>query len=66
MNTQARIAQYIKENCIMQKLICKKTGFSQAKVSLILNLKQKMSADEFMAFCKALGKDPGFFIDDEE
>lgn len=66
MEVQARIAAYIKENFIMQKLIVEKTGYSATKVSQILNLGQKMTADEFVAFCKALGKDPGFFIDDDE
>lgn len=66
MEVQARIAAYIKENFIMQKLIVEKTGYSATKVSQILKLGQKMTADEFVAFCKALGKSPEFFIDDDE
>lgn len=66
MNTQALIAKYIKENCIMQKLIVMRTGYSKAKVSQIINLKQKMSADEFIAFCKALNKNPNDFMEDDE
>ena len=65
MDTQARIAAYVEENCIMQKLIVQKTGYSATKVSQILRCKQKMSADEFLNFCKALGKEPNDFMEEE-
>ena len=62
MNVQERVAQYIQNNGIMQKFIAEKTGLSPVKVSNILNLNQKMTADELELFCKALRKEPNDFI----
>lgn len=62
MNVQQRVAAYVQNNGIMQKFIAEKTGLSPVKVSQILNLNQKMTADEFELFCKALNKQPGDFI----
>ena len=62
MNVQERIAQYIQDNGIMQGFISEKTGISKPKISQILNLKRKMSADEFELFCIALKKEPNDFM----
>lgn len=62
MNVQERVADYIQNNGIMQKFIAEKTGLSPVKVSLILNLKQTMTADELELFCKALNKQPNDFM----
>lgn len=62
MDVQERVAKYVQNNGIMQKFIAEKTGLSQVKVSNILNLNQKMTADEFELFCKALRKQPNEFI----
>ena len=53
MNVQERVAEYVQNNGIMQKFIAEKTGLSAVKVSNILNLNQKMTADELELFCKA-------------
>lgn len=62
MNVQQKVAEYVQSNGIMQKFIAEKTGLSPVKVSNILNLNQKMTADEFEMFCKALRKQPNDFI----
>jgi len=62
MNVQERVADYVQNNGIMQKFIAEKTGLSPVKVSLILNLKQTMTADELELFCKALNKQPNDFM----
>ena len=62
MNVQERVADYIQNSGIMQKFIAEKTGLSPVKVSLILNLKQTMTADELELFCKALNKQPNDFM----
>ena len=66
MNVQERVAQYVQNNGIMQKFIVEKTGLAPAKVSNILNLNQKMTADDFELFCKALKRQPNEFITIEE
>lgn len=66
MNVQERVADYVQSNGIMQKFIAEKTGLSAVKVSNILNLNQKMTADEFELFCKALKRQPTEFITIEE
>lgn len=66
MNVQERVAEYVQNNGIMQKFIVEKTGLSSAKVSNILNLNQKMTADDFELFCKALKQQPNKFIIIEE
>lgn len=66
MNVQQRVAEYVQDNGIMQKFIAEKTGLSAVKVSNILNLNQKMTADELELFCRALKKQPGDFIQIEE
>lgn len=66
MNVQERVAQYVQNNGIMQKFIADKTGLSPVKVSNILNLNQKMTADELELFCRALRKEPNDFISIED
>lgn len=66
MNVQERVAKYIQEHGIMQKFIVEKTGFNSVKVSNLLNLRTKMTADEFEMFCIALNKSPNDFINIED
>jgi transcriptional regulator with XRE-family HTH domain len=66
MNVQERVAEYVQNNGIMQKFIAERTGLSAVKVSNILNLNQKMTADELELFCRALRKEPGEFIKIED
>ena len=62
MNVQERVAEYVRNNGTMQKFIAEKTGLPAVKVSNILNLNQKMTADELELFCKALRREPSDFI----
>ena len=66
MNVQERVARYVQNNGIMQKFIAEKTGLAPSKVSNILNLNQKMTADEFELFCRALKRQPNDFITIED
>lgn len=66
MDVQSKVAQYVQNSGIKQSFISDKTGLSPAKVSLILNSNQKMTADELVLFCKALQKSPNDFIDLED
>lgn len=66
MNVQERVAQYVQSHGIMQKFIAEKTGLSSVKVSNILNLNQKMTADELELFCRALNRKPSEFIHIED
>lgn len=66
MNVQERVAEYVQNNGIMQKFIADKTGMTTVKVSNILNLNQKMTADDFELFCKALKRQPSDFIHVED
>jgi len=66
VNVQERVAKYVQDNGIMQKFIAERTGLSPVKVSNILNLNQKMTADELELFCKALRKEPNDFISIKE
>ena len=65
MNVQERVAEYVQNSGIMQKFIAEKTGLSTVKVSNILNLNQKMTADDLELFCRALKKQPSDFMDIE-
>ena len=66
MNVQERVAEYVQSHGIMQRFIAEKTGLSTVKVSNILNLNQKMTADELELFCRALHKQPNDFIKIED
>lgn len=66
MNVQERVAEYVQNNGIKQSFISERTGLSKVKVSMILNLNQKMTADELELFCKALKKEPNDFISIED
>ena len=66
MDVQGNVARYVQSHGIMQKFLVEKTGMKKAKVSMIMNSKQKMTVDDFAKFCIALGKQPNDFFDLEE
>lgn len=66
MDVQEKVAQYVQNFGIKQSFISEKTGLSPAKVSMILNKNQKMTADELVLFCRALQKNPNDFVDLED
>jgi plasmid maintenance system antidote protein VapI len=57
-----RIAEYLEENYLQQKLLSDKTGIQQNKISAMLNGNRKITADEYIQLCDALGLDPGYFV----
>lgn len=63
MVVQTRIAEYIKHMGITQAAICRKTGMSPKRVSVILTLKGKMTADEYEKICRAIEKTPNDFME---
>ena len=66
MNVQENVVSYVQSHGIMQKFLVEKTGMHKAKVSMIMNNKQKMSVDDFSKFCITLQKQPNDFFDLEE
>lgn len=54
MNLAKNIKTYLENNYISKKLIADKTGMTQNAVSLSLNGKRKLTADEYVSICKAL------------
>lgn len=66
MVVQGRVAKYVKEMGIKQNVIASKTGLYEQTVSMILNCKRRMSADEFVRICKAIGKEPNDFMEETE
>lgn len=62
MKVYQKVAKYITENGIKQKYISMKTGISENVLSMILNGKRKMDADEFVEIILALNVDANCFI----
>lgn len=63
MVVQTRVAEYIKRMGITQAAICRKTGMKPKRVSAILTLKGKMTADEYEKICRAIEKTPNDFME---
>lgn len=63
MVVQSRVAQYLEEQGIKQSWLAQKTGLTDNMISGILNGKRKMTADEFVRICKAIGKNPNDFME---
>lgn len=62
MKIYQKVAKYIDENGIKQKFISDKTGIPENTISMILNGKRKMDADEFVEIILSLGVDANYFI----
>lgn len=63
MVVQSKVAQYLEEHGIKQSWLAQKTGLTDNMISGILNGKRKMTADEFVRICKAIGKNPNDFME---
>lgn len=63
MVVQSKVAQYLKEQGIKQSWLAQKTGLTDNMISGILNGTRKMTADEFVRICKAIGKNPNDFME---
>lgn len=62
MKVYQKVAKYIAENGIKQKYISDKTGIAENVLSMMLNGKRKMDADEFIEIVLALNVDANCFI----
>lgn len=63
METPAdRIKKYIEDSGIKQKYICIKSGMNGSTLSLKLNNKRRLTANDIEAICHALGCTPNKFI----
>lgn len=62
MKIYQKVDKYIVNNGIKQKFISEKTGIPENTLSMILNGKRKMDADEFVEIIIALGVDANYFI----
>lgn len=66
MKIYQKLNDYISSNGIKQKFISEKTGISENILSMILNGKRKIDADEFVEIVLALGLKPNYFIKQKE
>lgn len=66
MKVYQKINQYISENGIKQKYISEKCGIAENVLSMILNGKRKLDADEFVEIILVLGVEPNYFINNKE
>lgn len=62
MNVGQRIKLYIAQNGITQSYISRKTGITEAKLSLALNGKRRMTFDEYEIICWALNVGVNAFL----
>jgi len=61
MNINEKLFDYVEKNGIKQLFISQQTDISPNAVSQILRNKRKISAEEFIEICDALGIDPNIF-----
>lgn len=66
MGVQRRITNYVREMGIRQSTLCRKTGITTDRMSAMFRGKSRMSADEFIAICKAIEKEPNDFMESWE
>lgn len=62
MVVQTRVIEYINRIGITQAAICKKTGITPNRMSRIMTLAGKMTADEYEKICRAIEKEPNDFM----
>ena len=65
MKIYQKISKYITENGIKQKYISEKSGIPENALSMILNGKRKLDADEFVEIILVLGVDANYFINSD-
>lgn len=64
MSVAEKIKRYVVENGIKQSAIAKKANIREDTFSMILNGKRKISVDEYITICIAMGVSPMMFIQD--
>lgn len=63
MNLQSTINNYLLENGIKKNHIAERTGITTNALSLALNGKRKLLADEYIRICDALEVPYDYFVD---
>lgn len=64
MNIYERIYKYIVYHGLQQKDVAEKCGWSKVKMHHLMHGNQRMTIDEYIAICQALGVPFGYFWDD--
>lgn len=64
MEVYQRIAKYLVDHGISQKFLADRIGISTVCMSNRLNGKCSLGANEFLEICKALEKDPNYFMEE--
>ncbi len=60
--TYERINDFLQDQGIKQRALAEKIGVSDTVMSTMLSGIRKITADEYLAICVALDKDPNFFM----
>lgn len=61
-----RIKKYLDENGIKYSFLSDKIGMPMNILSPLLNGKRKMTAEEYLLICRAIGVDAGYFATQEK
>jgi transcriptional regulator with XRE-family HTH domain len=62
LSIRERVKAYVSEKGISQKLIAENMGTTEARVSLMLNGKRKMTVDDYVSLCRAIAVSPTRFL----
>lgn len=62
METNKKLNDYLKGHGISQAFLAEKLGISRTRMSMMLNGKRKMTADDLIKICKILKVSPEAFI----
>ena len=54
MDVRSNIKNYLEKRGVSNTWLSKKTGISQAALSMTFNLKRELKADEYFSICSAL------------
>ena len=65
MTIAEKMKQYIDENGLKQKAIAQRASMREDAVSNMLRSKRKMTVDEYISICHAIGVPPQKFLDGE-
>lgn len=62
MEANKKLNEYLKEHGISQSFLAEKLGISRTRMSMMLNEKRKMTADDLIKICKILKVSPEMFM----
>ena len=57
------ISTYLKSNGIRQSHVAESVGLHSQTFSNVMNGKRRLTAEEYVAICRTLGKSTEFFVD---